>query len=308
MPESLNQRLTRLVDQISTIIVGKRPQIEDCVACLLAGGHLLIEDVPGVGKTTLAHALSVSLGLRFSRVQFTADLMPSDLVGVSVFERSRESFVFHPGPVFAQVLLADEINRAGPKTQSALLEAMEEHQVSVEGETRALPSPFFVIATQNPSDQLGTYPLPESQLDRFLMCLTLGYPDHASERALLAGQDRREAVAGLSAVMSPQELIEAQKAVLKVHAADTLLDYLQALIAATRSGRWFVDGLSPRAGLAVLRAARARALLDRRNYVAPDDVQAILPQTVAHRLVPVAGSGRGSVEQVRAMVESIPIP
>ena len=182
---NLHARLHRLVDQISTIIVGKRPQIEDCVACVLAGGHLLIEDVPGVGKTTLAHALAVSLGLRFSRTQFTADLMPSDLIGVSVYERSREAFVFHPGPVFAQVLLADEINRAGPKTQSALLEAMEEHQVSVEGETRPLPEPFFVIATQNPNDQLGTYPLPESQLDRFLMCITLGYPDQLSERALL---------------------------------------------------------------------------------------------------------------------------
>jgi MoxR-like ATPase len=304
----LTQQLARLVDQISTIIVGKRPQIADCVACMLAGGHLLIEDVPGVGKTTLAHALAVSLGLRFSRVQFTADLMPSDLVGVGVYERSREAFVFHPGPVFAQVLLADEINRAGPKTQSALLEAMEEQQVSVEGETRALPRPFFVIATQNPSDQLGTYPLPESQLDRFLMCLTLGYPDRASERALLAGQDRREAITGLAPVMTPERLIAAQQAVLAVHASDALLDYLQALIAATRSGRWFVDGLSPRAGIAVLRAARAHALLDERDYVAPDDVQAILVQTIAHRLVPVAGSGRGRAEQVRAMVESVPVP
>jgi MoxR-like ATPase len=308
MNETLSRQLTQLVDQISTIIVGKRSQIRDCVACLLAGGHLLIEDVPGVGKTTLAHALSVSLGLRFSRVQFTADLMPSDLVGVSVYERSKEAFVFHPGPVFAQVLLADEINRAGPKTQSALLEAMEEQQVSVEGETRPLPRPFFVIATQNPTDQLGTYPLPESQLDRFLMCLTLGYPDHASERALLAGHDRREAVAGLRPVMTPQQLHAAQKAVLDVHASDALLDYLQALIAATRSGRWFVDGLSPRAGIAVLRAARAHALLDQRDYVAPDDVQAVLAQTIAHRLVPVAGSGRGRVEQVRAMVEAVPIP
>ena len=304
----LAPRLTRLVDQISTIIVGKRPHIRDCVACLLAGGHLLIEDVPGVGKTTLAHALSVSLGLRFSRTQFTADLMPSDLIGVSVYERSKEAFVFHPGPVFAQVLLADEINRAGPKTQSALLEAMEEHQVTVEGETRALPTPFFVIATQNPTDQLGTYPLPESQLDRFLMCLTLGYPDQASERALLAGTDRREAIHALSAVMSPEELVAAQQEVLKVHASDALLDYLQALIAATRSGKWFVDGLSPRAGIAILRAAKAIALLDRRDYVAPDDVQAILPQTVAHRLVPVAGAGRGAREQVRAMVEAVPVP
>ena len=193
MDPSLARQLSGLVDQISTIVVGKRPQIEDCVACLLAAGHLLIEDVPGVGKTTLAHALAVSLGLDFRRVQFTADLMPSDLIGVSVFERSKEAFVFHQGPVFAQVLLADEINRAGPKTQSALLEAMEEQQVSVENETRPLPHPFFVIATQNPSDQLGTYPLPESQLDRFLLRITLGYPDRASERALLIGTDRRVA-------------------------------------------------------------------------------------------------------------------
>ncbi|HEY0817498.1 MAG TPA: MoxR family ATPase [Rhizobacter sp.] len=307
MNTSLATRLTQLTDQISTIIVGKRPQVRDCVACLLAGGHLLIEDVPGVGKTTLAHALAVSLGLRFSRTQFTADLMPADLIGVSVYERSKEAFVFHPGPVFAQVLLADEINRAGPKTQSALLEAMEEHQVTVEGETRALPRPFFVIATQNPTDQLGTYPLPESQLDRFLMCLTLGYPDKASERLLLAGVDRRQAIAELKAVMTPEELMAAQQEVLKVHASDALLDYLQALIAATRSGAWFVDGLSPRAGIAVLRAAKAHALLDQRDYVAPDDVQAILVQTVAHRLVPVAGAGRGAREQVRAMIEAVPL-
>ena len=308
MDTALGARLGALADQISTIIVGKRPQIEDCIACLLAGGHLLIEDVPGVGKTTLAHALAVSLGLKFSRSQFTADLMPSDLIGVSVYERSKEGFVFHPGPVFAQVLLADEINRAGPKTQSALLEAMEEHQVTVEGETRALPSPFFVIATQNPNDQLGTYALPESQLDRFLMCITLGYPDRASERALLAGQDRREAIHALPPVMSGAELLAAQRAVLGVHASEALLDYLQALIAETRAGRWFQDGLSPRAGIAVLRAAKARALMSRRDYVAPDDVQAILPQTIAHRLVPVAGAGRGRVEQVRAMVEAVPIP
>ena len=308
MDKALAAQLTDLIDQISTIIVGKRPQIEDCIVCMLAGGHLLIEDVPGVGKTTLAHALAVSLGLRFSRTQFTSDLMPSDLIGVSVYERSKESFVFHPGPVFAQVLLADEINRAGPKTQSALLEAMEEHQVTVEGETRALPEPFFVIATQNPSDQLGTFPLPESQLDRFLMRITLGYPDQASERALLAGQDRRQAVHQLRAVMQPQQLLAAQKVVLAVHASETLLDYLQALIAATRSGRWFVEGLSPRAGIAVLRAARARALLDRRDYVAPDDLQHVLPQTAAHRLIPIAGCGRGAVEQVRAMIAAVALP
>jgi len=296
------------VDQVGTIIVGKRAQIVDAVACLLAGGHLLIEDVPGVGKTTLAHALAGSLGLDFRRVQFTADLMPSDLVGVSVFERSKEAFVFHPGPVFAQVLLADEINRAGPKTQSALLEAMEEQQVTVDNETRKLPRPFFVIATQNPSDQLGTYPLPESQLDRFLLRITLGYPDRASERALLAGEDRRHMTTRLEPVMTPAELIATQQAVLKIGASDALLDYLQSLIAATRDGRWFVDGLSPRAGIAVLRVARARALLAQRTYVAPDDIQAILPQAIAHRLAPVPGAGRGAIEQVRAMVEATPVP
>ncbi|MBP6900501.1 MAG: AAA family ATPase [Burkholderiaceae bacterium] len=304
----LSQRLLRLTEQLETVIVGKRAQIEDSVACLLAGGHLLIEDLPGVGKTTLAHALAVSLGLRFNRVQFTADLMPTDLVGVSVFERSSESFVFHQGPVFTQVLLADEINRAGPKTQSALLEAMEEQQVTVENATRPLPQPFFVIATQNPSDQLGTYPLPESQLDRFLMCISLGYPDRASERALLAGEDRRALVARLQPVMTPEELREAQAAVGRVHASEALLDYLQALIAATRSGQWFVEGLSPRAGIAILRAARARALLAQRDYAAPDDIQAVLPQTAAHRLVPLAASGRGRVEQVRAMIEAVGLP
>jgi len=308
MDVHLARQLSRLADQISTIVVGKRPQIEDCLACVLAGGHLLIEDVPGVGKTTLAHTLAVSLGLDFRRVQFTADLMPSDLIGVSVFERAKDAFVFHQGPVFAQVLLADEINRAGPKTQSALLEAMEEHQVSVENETRALPKPFFVIATQNPSDQLGTYPLPESQLDRFLLRITLGYPDRAAERLLLAGGDRREAALTLTPVMSVTELQAAQQAVLAVRAAEPLLDYLQTLIAATRSGAWFVQGLSPRAGIALLRVARARALMAGRDYVAPDDVQAILPQAVAHRLLPVAGAGRGPIEQVRAMVEATPIP
>ena len=307
-PSRFTTPLSRLVDQVSTIVVGKRPQIEDAVACLLAGGHLLIEDVPGVGKTTLAHALATSLGLQFRRVQFTADLMPSDLIGVSVFERAKESFVFHPGPVFAQVLLADEINRAGPKTQSALLEAMEEHQVSVDNETRPLPEPFFVIATQNPSDQLGTYPLPESQLDRFLLRITLGYPDRAAERELLAGGDRRQAAQQLGAVLPPADLLLAQQEVLAVRAAPPLLDYLQALIDATRSGRWFAQGLSPRAGIAVLRVAKARALMAGRDYVAPDDLQAILPQAIAHRVEPVAGAGRGAVEQVRAMIEATPIP
>ena len=286
-------------------MAGKPLQVQDSVVCLLAGGHLLIEDVPGVGKTTLAHALARTLGLAFSRVQFTADLMPSDLSGVSVYDRGQERFVFHPGPVFAQVLLADEINRASPKTQSALLEAMEEQQVSVEGETRPLPQPFFVIATQNPHDQLGTYQLPESQLDRFLMRISLGYPERAAERELLAGSGRRDMVEHLPAVLNAADLAELQAAVARVHVAEPLLDYVQDLVAATRSGRWFLQGLSPRAAIALMRAARAQALVAGRDYVAPDDVQAILPQCVAHRMIPVSDAGRGAVEQVRAMIDEI---
>ena len=302
------QKITLLLNQLNTVIVGKSLQIQDCVTCLLAGGHLLIEDVPGVGKTTLAHALARTFGLQFSRVQFTADLMPSDLTGVSVYERSQEGFVFHPGPVFAQVLLADEINRASPRTQSALLEAMEEKQVSIEGQTHALPRPFFVIATQNPLEQLGTFALPESQLDRFLMRISLGYPDRAAERLLLAGDDRRDMVDTLLPLLSQDELEALQRTVLAVHASDALLAYVQDLIAATRSGRWFVQGLSPRAGIALVRAAKARALIEGRDYVAPDDVQAVLPQTIALRLVPVGDAGRGALEQVRAMVEATPLP
>ena len=300
-------KLASLLGQLNTVIVGKQAQVRDCVACLLAGGHLLIEDVPGVGKTTLAHALSHTFGLQFSRVQFTADLMPGDLSGIAIYDRGRQDFVFHPGPIFAQVLLADEINRASPKTQSALLEAMEEKQVTVEGETRALPTPFFVIATQNPHDQLGTYALPESQLDRFLMRISLGYPDRAAERELLNGHDRRDIVEALPGLLSAPELQQLQRDVLAVHAADPLLDYVQDLIAATRSGQWFLQGLSPRAGIAVLRAAKAQALLSERNYVAPDDVQAILPQTIAHRLIPVGDAGRGAIEQVRAMTLAVPL-
>ena len=300
-------KLKSLLGQLNTVIVGKPTQVQDCVACLLAGGHLLIDDVPGVGKTTLAHALARTFGLQFSRVQFTSDLMPSDLSGVSIYERAKEAFVFHPGPIFAQVLLADEINRASPKTQSALLEAMEEKQVSVEGETRALPEPFFVIATQNPHDQLGTYALPESQLDRFLMRISLGYPDRAAERLLLGGEDRREMALTLQALLTADELASLQRSVMAVHASAALLDYVQDLIHATRSGRWFLQGLSPRAGIALVRAAKAQALISGRDYVAPDDVQAIIAQTVAHRLVPVGDAGRGAMEQVRAMVATVGI-
>ncbi len=304
----VQDKLKSLLHQLNTVIVGKPAQVQDCVACLLAGGHLLIEDVPGVGKTTLAHALARTFGLQFSRVQFTSDLMPSDLSGVAIYERAKEAFVFHRGPIFAQVLLADEINRASPKTQSALLEAMEEKQVTIEGETRALPTPFFVIATQNPHDQLGTYALPESQLDRFLMRISLGYPDRAAERELLGGRDRSELVLALPGLLASAQLEQLQREVLAVHAAPALLDYVQDLIAATRSGRWFVQGLSPRAGIAIMRAAKAQAMLMSRNYVAPDDVQAILPQTIAHRLTPAPDAGRGSVEQVRAMVAALALP
>ncbi|RZI83430.1 MAG: MoxR family ATPase [Rubrivivax sp.] len=301
-------QITELVDQVSTIIVGKRDQVTLSVICLLAGGHLLIEDVPGVGKTTLSQALARCLGLSFSRIQFTADLLPSDLIGVSVYERQREEFVFHPGPVFAQVLLADEINRAGPRTQSALLEAMEERQVSVEGETRPLPSPFFVIATQNPSEQLGTHPLPESQLDRFAMRLSLGYPDPAAERALLMGEDRREAIHHLQPLLSPAEWAAWQARVNEVHVADALLDYLQALLTASRDGRWFAQGLSPRAGLSLLKLARARALFLGRGHVSPEDIQTLWVPAVAHRLVSLTQSGRSAAAQARALLEATPVP
>ena len=303
----INQTINAVINQLNTVMAGKPDQVRDSVTCLLAGGHLLIEDMPGVGKTTLAHALARTFGLQFSRVQFTADLMPSDLSGVSVYDRVQEKFIFHPGPVFTQVLLADEINRASPKTQSALLEAMEEKQVSAEGATRPLPRPFFVIATQNPNDQLGTYALPESQLDRFLMRISLGYPERAAERELLTGHDRQSLLQTLPPVLNPADLAALQQAAGQVHVAPPLLDYVQDLIAATRSGRWFLQGLSPRAGIALLRAARAQALVSGRDYAAPDDVQAILPQCVAHRMTPVSDAGRGAVEQVRAMIDAVEI-
>ncbi len=297
-----------ILNQLSALIVGKQSQVQDCVACMLAGGHLLIEDVPGVGKTTLAHALGKTLGLAFSRVQFTSDLMPTDLLGVSIYDRASEGFHFHPGPIFTRILLADEINRASPKTQSALLEAMEEKQVTVEGQTRALPKPFFVIATQNPQDQIGTHALPESQLDRFLMRISLGYPDRQSERVILSGIDRRLLVDRLPAALNLLELQGLQDAVRNVHASESLLDYVQDLIHATRSGQWFVQGLSPRAGIALLRVAKARALMQGRKYVAPDDVQDIISQTIAHRLTPLPRAGRDAVAQVRAMVAAVRLP
>ena len=306
-PINIPATLKRLVDQLNTVIVGKSQAIGYSVACLLAGGHLLIEDLPGVGKTTLAHALARSFGLQFARVQFTADLMPSDLSGFSMPDRESRTLVFQPGPVFTQVLLADEINRASPKTQSALLEAMEERQVTIEGETRPLPAPFFVIATQNPLDQIGTHALPESQMDRFLMRLSLGYPDRGAERELFRGSDRRQLIDQLQPVLDGTALVQLQAAVTQVHCADALLDYLQDIIAATRNGVWFEYGLSPRAGIAVLRLARAQALLQGRDYVAPDDLQAILPPATVHRLVPLQSSGRDAAQQMAALLKSVPL-
>lgn len=303
----VNSLIPALLAQLGRAIVGKPEQLQQAVVCLLAGGHLLLEDVPGVGKTTLAHALAHSFGLQFSRVQFTADLMPSDLTGVAVFDRGSSEFVFHPGPLFAQVLLADEINRASPKTQSALLEAMEEKQVSVEGQTRALPQPFFVIATQNPLEQVGTYALPESQLDRFLMRISLGYPSRDAERDLLAGNGRRSVADSLPAVLTPAQLQDLQAQVLAVHASDALLEYVLDLTDASRSGQWFVQGISPRAAIALLRAAKAQALVAGRDFAAPDDVQAVLPQVIAHRLQPVPSAGRGALAQVQAMMAAVPL-
>ncbi len=299
--------MQKLVKQISSVIVGKEPQIQLAVTCLLANGHLLIEDVPGVGKTTLAHALAKSLGLRFNRVQFTADLMPSDLTGVSIYDRAKEQWVYHAGPLFTQVLLADEINRASPKTQSALLEAMEEKQVTAEGQTRALPAPFFVLATQNPREQAGTNPLPESQMDRFLMRLSLGYPDAASERQLLAGLDSRKAIEAMPAVMSALQLAEAQQAAMRVHASDALLDYVQRIVLASRSGQWFAQGISPRAAISLLRATKAFVHLAGRDFVSPDDVKAVAMPVMAHRLVDLENANRTTEQQLAAMLASIPL-
>lgn len=296
--------------QVGEIVVGKDVQIRQALVCLLAGGHLLIEDVPGVGKTTLAHALAISLGLQFNRQQFTSDLLPADVVGISIFDREKNGFVFHPGPIFTQVLLADEINRATPKAQSALLEAMEERQVTSDSVTRPLPEPFFVIATQNPTHQLGTFPLPESQLDRFLMCLSLGYPDAASERALLMGEDRRTLLKALPMAMQATDLMAAQAELKNIHVSSALIDYIQALAAASRQNGMFVEGLSPRATIALLQAARAWAALEGRNHVIPEDVQAVLVPVTAHRLRSVkagSASALGSRDLVLQLMRSVSI-
>ena len=299
--------IERVVEAASTVILGKETQVRLALACLLARGHLLIEDLPGVGKTTLAHVLARSLGLHFQRIQFTSDMLPADILGVSIYERDTGGFKFHPGPIFAQVILADEVNRATPKTQSALLEAMEEHQVTAEGETRKLPAPFFVIATQNPSEQVGTFPLPESQLDRFTMRIELGYPDREAERALLSGTDRRDLLATLDSSMTPAELMELQAGVQRIHIAPALLDYVQAIVEHTRRSPDYVAGLSPRAALALVHCARAWALLEGRDKVIPEDVQAIVPGVATHRLRPAHDAGR-RVDVGAQLLAAVPIP
>ena len=294
LTDPLRDALSRALAQVNTLVLGKPHEVRLAFVALLSDGHLLIEDLPGLGKTTLAHALAATLGLGFQRVQFTSDLLPSDIVGVSVFDAQARRFEFHPGPVFAHVLLADEINRAPPRTQSALLEAMAEHQVTVDGTTHALPDPFFVIATQNPLDLSGTYPLPDSQLDRFLLRLTLGYPGEEAERALLAGADRRDLIAQALPVLGAEDVLALRDAVASVHASDALLSYVQALLNRSRAHPGVRVGLSPRAGIALLRASRAYALLQGRAHVLPRDVQALFAAVAAHRLMADADAGEGA--------------
>jgi MoxR-like ATPases len=306
-PLTRQSPLDEILAAANQVVLGKSRQTRLALCCLLARGHLLIEDLPGVGKTTLAHTLARLLGFQFSRVQFTSDMLPADILGVSVFDRERGDFRFLPGPVFAQVLLADEINRATPKTQSALLEAMEEGQVTTEGETRPLPQPFFVIATQNPSNQIGTFPLPESQLDRFLMRIELGYPDHGAERALLESGGRREQLPTLTSRLNAGDFAALQAQAGAVHASAAVLDYLQLLVGATRQDARLVHGLSPRAALSLLAAARAWAFTEGREMVLPEDVQAVLPSVARHRLRLLSGN-HASAEDIAALIRAVPLP
>ena len=304
-PNNHNKKLQNIIHSANTIILGKEHKLRLALTCILAKGHLLIEDLPGVGKTTLAHTFAQLLGLQFSRIQFTSDMLPADVLGISIYEQNQSQFTFHPGPIFSNVLLADEINRATPKTQSALLEAMEEQQVTLEGKTRELPKPFFVIATQNPSEQIGTFDLPESQLDRFLMSISLGYPDANAERQLLMANDRHDALNKFSACISEKELREIQGEVQHIITSDALLDYVQAIIAYSRESGLFEYGLSPRAGLALLHVSKAWAMLNERDYVIPEDVQAVLPGVVRHRLRPVDPD---TIEPLDALLKDVAIP
>ncbi len=309
-------RLAQVLAQLGRIVVGKDDPLRLALACLLARGHLLIEDIPGVGKSTLAQALAQTLGLKYSRIQFTSDLLPADVLGVSIYDERNQAFRFHSGPIFSSVVLADEINRAPAKTQSALLEAMEERQVSMDGQTRKLPDPFFVIATQNPIEQIGAYPLPESQLDRFLMAIELGYPDPAAERELLTGGDRRARIGESAPLADPATLADWQREAADIHVAPALLDYVQALLAASRghggnhAGNGTSDaptrrGLSPRAGLMLLSAARAHAMIGARPMVLPEDVQAVFASVAGHRL---AGGTRAGAVQAQTILRAVPLP
>ncbi len=306
LPDALRSSLHDAQAQVNTLVLGKPQEVRLAFVALLSGGHLLLEDLPGLGKTTLAHALAATLGLGFQRVQFTSDLLPADILGVSVFDAQARRFEFHPGPIFAHVLLADEINRAPPRTQSALLEAMAEHQVTIDGTTHALPSPFFVIATQNPVDLAGTYPLPDSQLDRFLLRLTLGYPGEDAERTLLAGVDRRTLIAQAIPLLGSGDVLTLRDAAANVHASDALIAYVQALLARSRRHAGVRVGLSPRAGLALLRAARAYALLLGREHALPEDVQALFAPVAAHRLAAEADAGNGEA-LAKAILHAVPV-
>ncbi len=304
-PVALVQPVVAALDEI---IVGKTRELRLSLACLLAGGHLLIEDLPGVGKTTLAHALAKALDLSYQRIQFTSDLLPADVIGVSIYGRDTGRFEFHKGPIFSQLVLADEINRATPKAQSALLEAMEERQVTVDGNTFSLPSPFFVVATRNPTHHIGTFPLPESQLDRFLMQITLGYPGPEEERELLASGDRRDLVNQLEAVLSVDALLKLQSTITSLHVSDALLDYIQALVAHTRESGEFSSGLSPRAAIALVRASQSWAMMAGHGGVYPEDVQAVLPSVVGHRLEPAQGSDVQSASRIgESILEAVPV-
>ena len=307
LDNALANALEDATQQVNRVLLGKTAQVRMAFACFLGGGHLLIEDLPGVGKTTLAHALAATLDLSFQRVQFTSDLLPSDIIGVSVYEREQATFKFHPGPLFAQLVLADEINRATPKTQSALLEAMAEHQVTADGVTHPLPEPFFVVATQNPLDLAGTFALPDSQLDRFMLRISLDYPDRDAERALLTATDRRELIAHLQPRLAAAQIGQLREAVARVLTSPALIDYVQALLAASRIHADIRVGLSPRAGLAMLHAARAYALLAGRSFCLPEDIQAVFVATAAHRLIPAAASHASRAQLAAQLLATVPV-
>lgn len=303
-----HEAVRSIAEHIGRFILGKKEQVLLALCCLFAEGHLLIEDIPGIGKTTLAKVLAGILGLEFRRIQCTSDMLPGDILGVSVFEQKTGIFVFHPGPIFTQIFLSDEINRATPKTQSALLEAMEERQVTIEGQTRPLARPFFVIATQNPLEQVGTFPLPESQLDRFLLRIELGYPNRSSEYDLLRGGGVGKALEKITPMLSPEEVIRYQEIAARVHASDTLLHYIQNILDLTRISPAFYMGLSPRAGLYLLRSARSWAFINGRNYTLPEDVQKVLPYVAGHRLHKADGHGEIPSEELLSLLLSVPVP